>query len=229
MSSSDDSSGHSSPPTKRVIRLENPDLIRSQNHTAGRAKFSTTNPDFSTSKAVSAVKTGQANQRRFSKSPSMAVSFQKQIDSARHEVDTALGNKGTELDRQQQRRDHKGSSNNSPYVSTTPHWTMGPESQDDYGGRRLDNPDGFGALVTIADVDSRRVKSNEFNTAEHEELVSLSIKKKEVSHSFWAYPDAAREDGNPYTAVLYDHKNDKMTFGKEAVQGFKDLSNPTEL
>lgn len=229
MASSEDSPKGAPVATKRVVRLENPDLIRQQNHTAAKGKYKTGNSHFSASKALSDLNTGRKNQRRFSQRPMMSASFQKQIDRSREEINVSLGRSGSDIDREQQRKDHASSSANSPYVSTTPHWTMGSGSQDEFGGRRLDSPDGFGALVTIADVDSRRVKSNEFNQAEHEDLVSLSIRKKEVSYSFWAYPDAARSDGNPYTSVLYDHKKDKMTFGDEAVQGFMDLSNPTAL
>ncbi|AJQ97531.1 hypothetical protein [Gynuella sunshinyii] len=221
--------------TQRVIRLENPDLLKQQNHNVGRK--STFNKDqemFSPSKAVSTVTEVNRKLQGLSGMPKGMLErstpkLQQQRNEAQQEVDLAMGRTGSDSQRLSQMMDHKGSSKDSAYVSSTPNWTTGQGSQDEWGLKRLKNSDNFGATVTIADVDSRRVHLNPTNTEEDELLVAGGIKRSEVRYSFWAYPDESRQDGANMTAVLYDHKKDQMTFDNEALRGFIDITNPREM
>ncbi|WP_428243228.1 hypothetical protein [Gynuella sp.] len=221
--------------TQRVIRIENPDLLRQQNHNVGRkSTFSQDQEMFSPSKALSTVTEVDRQLQGLSGMPKGMLQREtpkllEQRNAAQSEVDIAMGRKGSDSQRLSQMTDHKGSSKDSAYVSSTPNWTTGQGSQDEWGLKRLKNSDSFGANVTIADVDSRRVHLNPTNTEEDEMLVAGGIKRSEVRYSFWAYPDESRQDGANMTAVLYDHKKDHMTFDNEALQGFIDITNPREM
>lgn len=80
---------------------------------------------------------------------------------------------------------HTTSSRNSPYLSGTPTFTVGQNSQESYLNASLKQD----ASATVSILHTKRAISNPFNTREHELLLPVGEQKREVVGTFKKMPD----------------------------------------
>ncbi|ARU24608.1 membrane protein (plasmid) [Ralstonia solanacearum] len=80
---------------------------------------------------------------------------------------------------------HTTSSRTSPFLSGTPTFTVGQNSQESYLNAALQK----GAPAVVLILHTKRAISNPFNTREHELLLPVGEQKREVVGTFKKMPD----------------------------------------